>query len=82
MSFLILVLYMLRLQNPGDLNTAPKIFKDGVVPELMMLRTLEILHAGRELGLGLQVFLGCFSLEPVSINRLSPFFLMSFLSLL
>lgn len=39
MSFLILVLYMLRLQNPGDLNTAPKIFKDGVAPELMMPRT-------------------------------------------
>lgn len=62
MSFLILVLYMLRLQNPGDLNTAPKIFKDGVAPELMMLRTLEILHAGRELGLGLQVFSGRFFL--------------------
>lgn len=60
MSFLILVLYMLRLQNPGDLNTDPKIFKDGVAPELMMLRTLEILHAGRELGLGLQVFSGRF----------------------
>lgn len=70
MSFLILVPYMLRLQNPGDLNTAPKIFKGGVVSELMVLRTLEILHAGS------------FSLEPVSINRLNPFFLMSFLSLL
>lgn len=60
MSFLILVLGVLRLQNPEGLNTGPKIFKGGVVLEPMMLRTLEILHAGRELSLGFQVFSGSF----------------------
>lgn len=76
MSFLILVPYMLRLQNPGNLNTAPKIFKGGVVPELMMLRTLEILPACRQFFSGASIHKQAKSLLPdvflvPALNRFS-----------